>query len=84
VSSDLVSDAVLKRIEVIGEAATQLSYHYPDFAEANAEFPLRVAADTRNALSHGYHKIALVRVWQTVQTDLPPLYLAICLKQSEL
>lgn len=84
VNSNLVSDAVIRNIEIIGEAATQLSRIYTEFARSNTDLPLRIAADTRNALAQGYYRIALQRIWLTIQRDLPPLHVMVHSKRSEL
>ena len=62
--------ALVKEIEIIGEAATRLS------DEARAASPAIPWADVigmRNRLVHVYFDIDLDRLWDTVQQDLPPL-----------
>lgn len=72
-ASELIQDAVIRNLEVIGEASRNIERADPAFAAAHPELPLTVAGDMRNALSHGYFKIDLHIVWRTVQQDLPPL-----------
>lgn len=72
-ASELIQDAVIRNLEVIGEASRNIERADPRFAAAHPELPLAVAGDMRNALSHGYFKIDLLIVWRTVQQDLPPL-----------
>jgi uncharacterized protein with HEPN domain len=72
-ASEIVQDAVIRNLEVIGEASRNIERARPDFAAAHPELPLTLASDMRNALSHGYFKIDLQIVWKTIQHDLPRL-----------
>lgn len=62
--------SLIKLIEIIGEAATQLdrSTH-----EQAPEIAWREIIGMRNRLAHGYFDIDLDLVWDTVQVDLAPL-----------
>ena len=64
-------DAVIRNLEIIGEAAGKIQRHFPDFAATYPDFPLKAAYGTRNVLAHGYFKIDLSVVWKTVERDLP-------------
>ena len=66
-------DAVIRNLEIIGEAAGNIQRHFPDFTTKHPNFPLKVAYGTRNALAHGYFKVDLDVVWKTVERDLPEL-----------
>ncbi|MFC3851991.1 DUF86 domain-containing protein [Salinispirillum marinum] len=66
-------DAILRNLEIIGEAAGNILRHFPDFATKHPEFPLKAAYGTRNAIAHGYFKVDLAVVWNTVERDLPEL-----------
>ncbi len=66
-------DAVIRNLEIIGEAAGNIQHHFPEFAGQFPEFPLKAAYGTRNALAHGYFKVDLDVVWKTVERDLPLL-----------
>lgn len=68
---DLVQDAVIRNIEVIGEACRNIDRHYPQFAIDHPELPLAIAYQMRNAVSHGYFKIDLEIVWKTINRELP-------------
>jgi uncharacterized protein with HEPN domain len=70
----LVQDAVIRNLEVIGEASNNIEKHYPDFAAAHPELPLSFAYQMRNAVAHGYFKVDLEIVWKTIQSDLPNLH----------
>ncbi|MCD8512316.1 MAG: DUF86 domain-containing protein [Nitrincola sp.] len=64
-------DAVIRNLEIIGEAAGNIQRHFPDFLAKHPDFPLKAAYGTRNALAHGYFKVDLDVVWRTVERDLP-------------
>lgn len=65
--------AVIMSLIVLGEAATKVMDRYPDFANAHAQVPWRNMRGMRNRIAHGYFDINLGMVWDTVQTELPPL-----------
>jgi uncharacterized protein with HEPN domain len=73
-SSELIQDAVIRNIEVIGEAANNIQRADAEFAAANAEIPWQVMYAMRNRLSHGYDKVDFEMVWKTIRNDLPDLY----------
>jgi uncharacterized protein with HEPN domain len=66
-------DAVIRNIEIIGEAARNVERVAPAYAAAHPEIPWPVIYAMRNRVSHGYFEVDLDLVWQTVQTDLPVL-----------
>lgn len=70
---DMAHDAVIRNLEVIGEACRNIERERPDFAAARPELPLGRAYAMRNALSHGYFKVDLSVVWRTLRNDLPGL-----------
>ena len=72
--SELLQDAVVRNIEVIGEAANNIQRVDPSFATAHADVPWQVMYAMRNRLSHGYDKIDFEIVWKTVCNDLPALF----------
>lgn len=69
----VVRDAVIRNLEVLGEAARNVTRYAPDVATANPQIPWAVIYTTRNRLSHGYMDINLGVVWQVVSRELPPL-----------
>ncbi|WP_124553478.1 DUF86 domain-containing protein [Methylophilus methylotrophus] len=71
--SPLIQDAVIRNIEIIGEASHNIQKHFPKFAQTHPEIPLRIAYEMRNAVAHGYFKVDLEIVWKTMLTDLPDL-----------
>jgi len=62
--------AALWNLGVIGKAATKLS---KDFLRAHPELELQKAIGMRNQLIHGYKKIDLATVRETIVDDLPIL-----------
>lgn len=68
--SRLIQEAVIRNLEVIGEAARNisdtLSDRYPDV-------PWREIAAFRNFAVHVYWGLKLERVWQIIEEDLPHL-----------
>ncbi|MDR5745391.1 DUF86 domain-containing protein [Caballeronia sp. LZ029] len=70
---ELVQDAVVRNIEVIGEACRNIRRYFPAFVTQHPEVPFQSAYEMRNALTHGYHKIDFGVVWVTVREDLPAL-----------
>ena len=64
-------DAVVRQFQIIGEAAQNVRQQHHDFVAAHPEAPWRAAYGMRNALAHGYYDVDLLRVWTTVQNDLP-------------
>jgi len=75
-ANELVCDAVIRNIEVIGEASNKLDKHYREFVEAHPELPWGDSYEMRNSLAHGYSTVDLDIVWNTVCNDLPGLHTA--------
>ena len=83
-NSELVQDAVIRNIEIIGEASNNIqrvdpvfaAQHddVPWFAAQHDDVPWLVMYTMRNRVSHGYDKVDLEIVWKTIQSDLPRLY----------
>ena len=71
--NDMVQDAIIRNIEIIGEAARNIERHYSDFAQKHAEIPWEDIYLMRNRVSHGYFSVDLAVVWKTVQRDIPEL-----------
>lgn len=69
-ASPLLQDAVIRNLEVLGEAAGRVSH---EFAERHAAVPWRDIAGMRHRLIHGYLKINLETVWRALEHDLPAL-----------
>ncbi|WOG27208.1 DUF86 domain-containing protein [Endozoicomonas sp. 8E] len=69
----LVQDAVIRNLEIIGEASNNVAKYFPQFVKEHNEVPFVYAYEIRNALAHGYFKVDLNIVWQTILNDLPTL-----------
>ncbi len=65
--------AVIMSLVIIGEAATKIMDHDPEFVARHTEVPWRNMRGMRNRIAHGYFDIDLDVVWNTVQTALPEL-----------
>jgi uncharacterized protein with HEPN domain len=66
----MLQDAVIRQIEIIGEAAKMVSAA----AKAKSEsVPWKDIAGMRDKLIHGYFGVDLDAVWNTVEKDLPAL-----------
>lgn len=70
---ELIQDAVIRNIEVIGEASHRIEVRYPDFAREHEDLPLAAAYQMRNAVAHGYFEVDIDIVWATIRLDLPAL-----------
>lgn len=70
---EMTQDAVIRNLEVIGEASRNIARHFPEFAKTHPELPLASAYEMRNALAHGYFSVDLGIVWKTIENDLPKL-----------
>lgn len=72
-ADELVQDAVIRNFEIIGEACNNVVRQHPEFSTAHPDVPWGFAYEMRNALAHGYFKVDLEIVWQTIRADLPGL-----------
>jgi uncharacterized protein with HEPN domain len=62
--------ALVKVIEIIGEAASRVS---PEYQANHPQIPWPAMSGMRNRLVHAYFDINLRILWQTTQEDLPLL-----------
>lgn len=67
-ASSQIQDAVLRRLEIIGEAVRNLP---EDFRQSYPDIAWNKAMGTRNILIHHYFGIDLGIVWNTVKESLP-------------
>jgi uncharacterized protein with HEPN domain len=67
-SSTMIQDAVLRNLEILGEAAKRLD---PAFRDAHQEVPWRKIAGLRDVLIHNYPGVDLQAVWLISQEDVP-------------
>jgi len=69
-ASRLHQNAVIKALEIVGEAASRIS---EETRQAHPEFPWKEIIGMRNRLVHAYFDVDWRAVWNTVHHDLPPL-----------
>ncbi len=79
-ADSLVVDAVIRNLEVLGEAAR----HVPETVQQHyAEIPWAEMKGMRNLLIHEYFGVSLAIIWATVQNNLPPLRQQLIVLQEE-
>lgn len=66
-SNGLMQDAVIRRIEIIGEAAKNVSN---EFREKYSEIPWKKIVGMRDKLIHGYFNVDVDRVWNVIIDDM--------------
>lgn len=70
ISSEVVVDAVVRNLEVIGEAGSNI----PDEVQkAHPDVPWKKMRSMRNILSHRYFGIDFEIIWKTINESLPGL-----------
>jgi uncharacterized protein len=69
-NDEVMQDAVMRRILIIGEAARKVS---PEFKEDHPEFPWSMIIGMRNRLIHEYFRVITEKVWEVVEKDIPVL-----------
>ncbi len=65
-----IQDAVMRRLEIIGEAAKNIS---KEFRIKHSAIQWQKIAGLRDILIHFYHGVNLERVWVVINDDLPDL-----------
>ena len=68
--NEVIQNAVLRPLEVIGEASGKIS---KGFRELHTEIPWEDMIDLRNRLIHEYFRVDYGVVWDTIQNELPRL-----------
>jgi uncharacterized protein with HEPN domain len=83
--NEMLQDAVVRNIGVIGEAAKQLLDAAPEFPAKYPEIPFGQIYGMRNRVIHGYASVDPKVVWETVQLDVPELrkQLAVLLREID-
>ena len=69
-NDELVQSAVIRQLEIVGEAANQVS---SDLREEFDEVPWGEIIGTRNKLIHDYSGVDLVLVWNIVEKEIDGL-----------
>lgn len=63
-------DAIIRQLEIIGEATKRLS---PSLRENTPEIPWRRICGLRDVLIHNYMGVDIEAVWSIVEVNIPPL-----------
>ncbi len=69
-SKELIQDAIIRRIEIIGEAVKNVSN---EFREKYSDIPWKKIVGMRDKLIHGYFNVDVERVWNVIINDIPVL-----------
>jgi uncharacterized protein with HEPN domain len=69
-STKMIQDAVIRNLEIIGEAVKNIS---PDTRKLAPEVPWKNIAGLRDVLIHDYFGVDLDTVWLVVENRLPIL-----------
>ena len=69
-SNRLVQDAIVRRLEIIGEAAKNID---DNFRNKYPQIPWKKIAGMGDIIAHEYFGVRLDRVWDVVRKDLPDL-----------
>lgn len=67
---EVLQDAIMRRIQIIGEAARKVSV---EFKDQHPEIPWYEISGMRNRLVHEYFKVITEKVWEAVVKDIPDL-----------
>lgn len=70
VRDEMIQDAVVRNLEIIGEAAKQVDQSY---RASHPEIPWRALAGLRDVLIHQYEGVDLERIWAMIASDLVSL-----------
>jgi uncharacterized protein with HEPN domain len=73
VANQMLQDAVVRNIEIIGEASNNLLEVGPEFAAKYPSIPFAQIYGMRNRVSHGYFAVSTAMIWDSVQVDVPDL-----------
>ena len=77
--NEMVQDAVIRNIEIIGEISKRVSN---DLKNTYYDIPWREMAGMRDKLIHDYMGVDLDVVWTTIEVDIPRL--SVLLKKIDL
>lgn len=69
-NDEKTQSAVIREIEVIGEASTRIS---ENFRKQYPSIPWKIMTAMRNLLIHNYEGVNPYRVWDTAKNDIPVL-----------
>ena len=69
-TNELVQDAIIRNIEVIGEASKKISL---DTKQTYYKIPWKEISGMRDKLIHDYLGVDVEVVWKTIKEDIPTL-----------
>ncbi len=69
-TDEVLALAVVRLVEILGEAAKNVSQ---DLKDRTPEIAWRQMAGTRDRLTHAYFDVNLDIIWDIINNDLPPL-----------
>ena len=70
VNNKMIQDAVIRNLEIIGEAATKLS---DEFVKSYPDLAVKKARGMRNLLIHHYDYVDVDEIWKVIENNLLPL-----------
>lgn len=70
IEESLIQDAVIRNIEIIGEASKRLSKKYTN---KHSEIPWKYICGMRDKLIHDYFGVDMDEVWKTATDDIQDL-----------
>lgn len=65
--------AVIRNIEIIGEAANRIYRQAPEFVTDHPSLPWPQMRGMRNRMIHNYFDVNIDVLWRTIKNDLPEL-----------
>ncbi len=68
--NEMILDAVLRRVQIMGEAVKRLSQEYKD---NHPDLPWRQIAGLRDVVVHDYDEIIVDQLWEVVKNRIPNL-----------
>lgn len=68
--STMLQDAVIRRIEIIGEASKGIPW---SVKKVNPQVPWKKLEDYRDFIIHSYFEASLHRIWRVAKKDMPEL-----------
>jgi uncharacterized protein with HEPN domain len=69
-TNEMVQDAIIRNIEIIGEASKKIS---KDIKQTYYKVPWKEIAGMRDKLIHDYLGVDVSVVWKTIKEDIPAL-----------
>ena len=69
-TNEMVQDAIIRNIEIIGEASKKIS---KDTKQTYYKIPWKEIAGMRDKLIHDYLGVDVTVVWKTIHQDIPSL-----------